>query len=253
MKREAACRPAAATSCRARKRADATVRRCDGRQPTPGVGHEASQRVGQVRIVRRALDVASGNRGDATASDDATQFAQAVGFRALHRSGTCIAIPSRPPAGILMPIDHPIRACRRYPLTGAEEKRRPITFETFLNGALSGFLTPRRNEFARVLAGARVCDRDRISGTTGQPECGPNGNLKNETSRICRARAGLIGKPLNANGKGICASRTPRYRAAPHVSALKHAWRAEVARGWPCRVKNPTVCLYSGRLAAWHR
>ncbi len=139
------------------------------------------------------------------------------------------------------------------PADGRRRKRRPITFETFLNGALSGYLTPCRNEFARVLGGARVCDRDRISGTTGQPECAPGGNLKNETWRICRARAGQIGKPLNANGKGICASRTPRYRAARHVSALKHEWRAGVARGWPSRMKNPTASWYSGRLAAWHR
>jgi len=46
----------------------------------------------------------------------------AHGFRAVHRSGTYVAIPSRLPAEILLPVDHPFRACRRSPLTGAEEK-----------------------------------------------------------------------------------------------------------------------------------
>lgn len=46
----------------------------------------------------------------------------AHGFHAVPRIGTYVAIPSRPPAEILVPVDHPLRACRRSPLTGAEEK-----------------------------------------------------------------------------------------------------------------------------------
>ncbi|QVN20147.1 hypothetical protein [Burkholderia pyrrocinia] len=46
----------------------------------------------------------------------------AHGFRAVHRSGICVAIPSRLPAGILVPADNPTRARQRSPLTGSEEK-----------------------------------------------------------------------------------------------------------------------------------
>ncbi|MEK7890985.1 hypothetical protein AAB992_28135 [Burkholderia contaminans] len=163
-----------------------------------------------------------------------------------------VAIPSRSPAEILVPVDHPIRACRRSPLTGAEEKAtyhiRNISEWRFIRvfNAL-----PERIR-ARPCRCAGLRSRSNIR-RGRHARIRPDGNLKNETWRICRARAGLIGKPLNANGKGLCASRTPRYRADRHVSALKHESRASAARGRPCRVKNPTVSLYAGRLEAWHR